>query len=145
MQLSKNVTKCLLFIIIHISSTHFPINLFYLHSLKQTMEQTIKQQPHLVRERTKSKQKQKNSRHIKIDHPFYCSIKSRNNANNAKPISNNCFNDISVNANPISVRLKSKRQLINIYLRDISTVSLSLVGVVFKHMDHIQRPLIYKC
>ena len=37
---------------------------------------------------------------------------------------NNCFKDISVNANPISVRLKSKRQHINtitFYLRDIST------------------------
>ena len=32
-QLSKNVTKCLLFIIIHIFSTHFAINLFYLHNL----------------------------------------------------------------------------------------------------------------
>ena len=28
-QLSKNITKCLLFIIIHIFSTHFAINLFY--------------------------------------------------------------------------------------------------------------------
>ena len=46
-----------------------------------------------------------------------------------------CFNDISVNANLISVRLKSKRQrinTINFYLRDIST---PLVGVVFKHRD----------
>ena len=57
----------------------------------------------------------------------------------------NCFNDISVNANLISVRLKSKRQCINtinFYLRDIST---TLVGVVFKHIDQIQKPLIYKC
>ena len=48
---------------------------------------------------------------------------------------NNCFNDISVNANLISVRLKSKRQhinTINFYLHDIST---PLVGVVFKHRD----------
>ena len=47
----------------------------------------------------------------------------------------NCFNDISVNENLISVRLKSKRQrinTINIYLCDIST---PLVGVVFKHRD----------
>ena len=47
----------------------------------------------------------------------------------------NCFNDISVNANLISVRLKSKRKrinTINFYLRDISTL---LVGVVFKHID----------
>ena len=45
----------------------------------------------------------------------------------------NCFNDISVNANLISVRLKSKWKRIkniNSYLRDIST---PLVGVVFKH------------
>ena len=56
-----------------------------------------------------------------------------------------CFNDISVNANPISVRLKSKRQLINtvtFYLRDILT---PLVVVVFKHIDQIQELLIYKC
>ena len=31
----KNITKCLLFIIIHIFSTHFAINLFYLHNLKE--------------------------------------------------------------------------------------------------------------
>ena len=46
-----------------------------------------------------------------------------------------CFNDISVNANLISVRLKSKRQrinTINFYLRDIST---PLAGVVFKRRD----------
>ena len=45
-------------------------------------------------------------------------------------------NDISVNANPISVRLKSKRQRINtvtFYLRDIST---PLVSVVFKHKSN---------
>ena len=34
-QLSKNSSKCLLFIIIHIFSTHFAINLFYLHNLKK--------------------------------------------------------------------------------------------------------------
>ena len=47
----------------------------------------------------------------------------------------NCFNDISVNANLISVRFKSKRQrinTINFYLCDIST---PLVDVVFKHID----------
>ena len=46
-------------------------------------------------------------------------------------------NDISVNANLISVRLKSKRQRINkktLYLRDIWTL---LVAVVFKHIDQI--------
>ena len=30
----KHIMKCLLFIIIHILSTHFAINLFYLHNLK---------------------------------------------------------------------------------------------------------------
>ena len=57
----------------------------------------------------------------------------------------NCFNDISVNASPISVRLKPRRQRINtvtFYLRDIST---PLVGVVFKHINRTQEPLIYKC
>ena len=47
--------------------------------------------------------------------------------------------------NKISVRLKSKRQRINtvtFYLRDIS---MSLVGVLFKHIDQIQEPLTYKC
>ena len=33
-QLSKNTTKCLLLINIHIFSSHFAINLFYLHNLK---------------------------------------------------------------------------------------------------------------
>ena len=33
-QLLKNITKYLLFIIIHIFSTHFPIRLLYLHNLK---------------------------------------------------------------------------------------------------------------
>ena len=32
-QLSKNITKCFLFIIIHFFSTHFAINLFYLSKL----------------------------------------------------------------------------------------------------------------
>ena len=44
-----------------------------------------------------------------------------------------------------SVRLKSKRQGINtvtFYLRDIST---ALVGVVFKHINQVQEPLIYNC
>ena len=31
---SKNITKCLLSIVIHIFSTHFAINLFYLHNMK---------------------------------------------------------------------------------------------------------------
>ena len=33
-QLSKNITKCLLFIIFHTFNTHFAINLFYLPNLK---------------------------------------------------------------------------------------------------------------
>ena len=33
-QLSKNIRKYLLFIIIHIFSTYFPTNLFYMHNLK---------------------------------------------------------------------------------------------------------------
>ena len=33
-QLSENIKKCLLLKIIHIFSTHFAINLFYLHNLK---------------------------------------------------------------------------------------------------------------
>ena len=31
---SKNITKCLLSIVVHIFSTHFAINLFYLHNMK---------------------------------------------------------------------------------------------------------------
>ena len=54
-QLSKNITKCILFIIIHIFSTYFAINLFYLHNLKTW---TMEQQLHRAWERTKSKQKQ---------------------------------------------------------------------------------------
>ena len=34
MQLSKNITKCFLFVITHSFSTHFAINLFCLHNLK---------------------------------------------------------------------------------------------------------------
>ena len=33
-QLSKNITKCLLFIIIHVLCAHLAINLFYLHNMK---------------------------------------------------------------------------------------------------------------
>ena len=55
MQLSQNIPKCLLFIIIHIFGTHFAINLFYLHNLKT---QTMEQQPQRTCERTKWKQKQ---------------------------------------------------------------------------------------
>ena len=67
-QLSKSITKkCLLFIIIHIFSI-------------QTMEQQImEQQPHRACERTKSKLKQNQERHIQIDHAFYCLIQPTNN------------------------------------------------------------------
>ena len=40
----------------------------------------MEQQPHRVCERMKSEQKQIQARHIKIDHPFYCSIMPTNNA-----------------------------------------------------------------
>ena len=33
-QLFKNITKCLLFMIMHIFSAHFAIDLFYLHNMK---------------------------------------------------------------------------------------------------------------
>ena len=55
-KLSKNIKKCLLFIIIQIFSTHYAIDLFCLPNLKR--KQNIKQQPHHVYEWTKSKQKQ---------------------------------------------------------------------------------------
>ena len=47
--------------------------------------------------------------------------------------------------NFVFVRLKSKRYRINtvtFYLRDILT---ALVGIIFKHIDQIQKPLINKC
>ena len=33
-QLSKNITKCLLFVSIHVFSTHFAVSFFYLHNLR---------------------------------------------------------------------------------------------------------------
>ena len=47
-QLSKNIKKCFLFIIIHIFSTHFAMNLFYLHILTifAHLKETMEQQPH---------------------------------------------------------------------------------------------------
>ena len=47
--------------------------------------------------------------------------------------------------NFVFVRLKSKRYRINtvtFYLRDILT---ALVGIIFKYIDQIQKPLINKC
>ena len=52
-KLSKNIKKCLLFIIIHICSTHFAIDLFCLPNLKR--KQNSEQQPHHAYELTKSK------------------------------------------------------------------------------------------
>ena len=43
-KLSKNIKKCLLFIIIQIFSTHFAIDVFCLPNLKR--KQSSKQQPH---------------------------------------------------------------------------------------------------
>ena len=53
-----------------------------------------------------------------------------------------CFNDISVNANPISVGLKSTRQRINTVNFYLPHILTPLVSVVFKHIDQIQEPLI---
>ena len=57
----------------------------------------------------------------------------------------NCFNDISVNVNPISVRLKSKRQHINTVTFYLCDISMLLVSVVFKHKEQIHEPLTYIC
>ena len=78
-QFSKNITKWLLFIIIHIFSIHFAINLLYLHNLK-TWKKTMGQQPHHAREWTKSKQNKTKSHHIQINHAFYCSFYPTKNA-----------------------------------------------------------------
>ena len=55
-----------------------------------------------------------------------------------------CFNDISVNANPIFARLKSKGQRINTTTFYLPDISRKLVGVIFKYIDQIQEPSIYK-
>ena len=75
-QLSKNITKFLLFIIIHIFSTHFAINLFYLHNMNK-----LRNNNRIVHanERNQNKNKTK-SRHIQIDHALDCSIQLTNNA-----------------------------------------------------------------
>ena len=54
--LSTNIMKCLLFIIIHIFSIHFAMNLFICTTWKR--KQIMEQQPHRVYDRIKSKQKQ---------------------------------------------------------------------------------------
>ena len=48
-----------------------------------------------------------------------------------------CFNYISVNTNPISVRIKSKRQRINTVTFYLLDILIPLFGVVFKHIDQI--------
>ena len=48
-----------------------------------------------------------------------------------------CFNDISVNANPISVGLKPKQQRISTVTFYLCDILIPLVGVVFKHIDQI--------
>ena len=54
-QLSKNITKCLLFIITQIFSTHFAINLYFCTTWRR--KQTMEKQPHHACERTKLKHK----------------------------------------------------------------------------------------
>ena len=49
-------------------------------------------------------------------------------------LSFDCFNDLSVNANPISVRLKSKRQHINTVTFYIGDILMPLVGVFFSNI-----------
>ena len=68
---------------------------------------------------------------------FLLNCSKTSNSQNSKTSHNKLYrcNDISVNANRISVRLNSKWQRINTVtfcLRDIST---PLVGVVFKHKN----------
>ena len=64
----------LLFIIIHIFSTHFVVNLFYLHNNLETIIKLWNNNRTVhVNERNQNKNKTK-SRHIQIDHGLYCSI-----------------------------------------------------------------------
>ena len=71
-QLPKNTTKCLFFIIIHIVITHFAINLFFaqLESVNKLWNnnRTVN-----VNEQNQNKNKTK-SCHIQIDNVFCCSI-----------------------------------------------------------------------
>ena len=55
-----------------------------------------------------------------------------------------CFNDISVNANSISARLKSEGKRINTTDFNLPDISTMLVGVIFKHIHQIQEPSIHK-
>ena len=74
-KLSKNITKCLLFIIIHIFSTHFEINLFYLHNFNIENVNKLWSNNSTVHVNTRNQNKNKTKlRHIQIDLAFYCSI-----------------------------------------------------------------------
>ena len=78
-QLYKNITKCLLFIIIHIFSTHFAINLFYLRNMKTQTNYGTTTESCMWTNEIKTKNKTK-SRHIQVDLALYCSIQPTNNA-----------------------------------------------------------------
>ena len=74
-KLSKNITKCLLFIIIHIFSTHFEINLFYLHNFNIENVNKLWSNNSTVHVNKRNQNKNKTKlRHIQIDLAFYCSI-----------------------------------------------------------------------
>ena len=70
-QLSQNITKCLLFIFIHIFCTVLQSTLFIWTIWKR--KQTMEHQLHRACERCQNKNKTK-SHHIQIYHALYCSI-----------------------------------------------------------------------
>ena len=78
-QLPKNIKKCLLFKIFHIFSTHIAINLLYFAQLENVSKLWNDNRPVHVNERSQNKSKTK-SRHIQIDHGFYCWLYPKNNA-----------------------------------------------------------------
>ena len=78
-QLSKNITKCLLFIIIYIFSTHFAINLVFFAQHENVNKLWNNNRIVHVNEGNQNKNKTK-SRHMQIDHVLYCSIQVTNNA-----------------------------------------------------------------
>ena len=57
-QLSKNITKWLLLVIIHVFSTHLEINLFHLHNLKTWTSYETTTTPCIWRNEIKEKKKQ---------------------------------------------------------------------------------------
>ena len=78
-QLSRNITKCLLFIIIHIFSIYSFYNQPVLFAqLENVNKLWNNNRTEHVNERNQNKNKTK-SRHIQIDHAFYYSILSENN------------------------------------------------------------------